>query len=137
MKSQRPYLLRALYQWVVDCDEVPYVLVDASISGVQVPQQHVEDGQIVLNLGPNAVRDLVLGDEFVMCSSRFDGMTFELVLPIESVKAIYCKDTGAGMVFPEELSAAQKPSDVELKPSPVEAVANSDPDPDKPTLRLV
>ena len=62
MKSQRPYLLRALYEWIVDSDEVPYVLVDANLEGVQVPAEHVQDGQIVLNIGPGAIRDLNIED---------------------------------------------------------------------------
>ena len=102
MKAQRPYLLRALYEWIVDSGEVPYVLVDATVADVAVPAEHVKDGQIVLNIGPNAVRDLSLGDEYVMCSGRFDGRVFEICLPMLSIKAIYCKDTAQGMVFPEE-----------------------------------
>ncbi len=102
MTPQRPYLLRALYEWIVDNNEIPYVLVDATVPGVQVPAEHVVDGQIVLNLSADAVRDLSLGDEFVMCSSRFSGRVFELCLPLMSIKAIYCKDSGHGMVFPEE-----------------------------------
>ena len=102
MKPQRPYLLRALYEWIVDSGEVPYVLVDATVADVAVPTEHIKDGQIVLNIGPNAVRDLSLGDEYVMCSGRFDGRVFEICLPMLSIKAIYCKDTAQGMVFPEE-----------------------------------
>ncbi len=102
MKPQRPYLLRALYEWLVDSEEVPYVLVDATQDGVKVPQEYVEDGQIVLDIGPNAVRNLALEDEFVMCSSRFAGRVFELVLPMSAIRAIYGRDSGQGMVFPEE-----------------------------------
>lgn len=102
MKSQRPYLLRALYEWVVDNDDVPHVLVDATAEGVVVPSEHVKDGQIVLNLGPNAVRDLVLEADYVMCNSRFDGRPFELYLPMASILAIYGRDSRHGMVFPDE-----------------------------------
>lgn len=148
MKSQRPYLLRALYDWIVDSEEVPYVLVDATAEGVEVPLDHVQDGQIVLNMGPNAVRDLHIGDDYVMFGSRFDGRHFDIVLPMPSVRAIYCKDSGEGMVFPEEtLSKAQpgeKPISSELgdqsagKKDPED---KSDPEGKKdakgPTLRLV
>ena len=106
MKPQRPYLLRALYDWLIDSDDVPYVLVDATAEGVIVPTEHVKDGQIVLNLGPNAVRDLVLEQDYVMCSSRFGGRAFELYLPMASVRAIYGRDSQQGMVFPEEEVAA-------------------------------
>ncbi|MFT7651676.1 MAG: stringent starvation protein B [Candidatus Azotimanducaceae bacterium] len=124
MKPQRPYLLRAIYEWIQDSGEIPYLLVDANVPDVVVPIEHVEDGQIVLNIGGNAVRDLALGDEFVMFSSRFDGRAMELSLPIASIKAIYCKDSGEGMVFPEESLGAQpavgkEPSAVGKEPSAV------------------
>jgi len=137
VKAQRPYLLRALYDWIVDSDEIPYVLVDAEVEGVQVPEEHVVDGQIVLNLSANAVRDLTLGDDYVMCVSRFGGRSFELCLPILSIKAIYCKDSGQGMVFPEEnaLQNAQ-PVSTDDKTSDDSGSPSGDDD-NKPTLRLV
>ena len=134
MKAQRPYLLRALYEWIVDSDDVPYVLVKADVDGVQVPAEHVQDGQIVLNVGPSAVRDLVLGDDFVMCNGRFGGRDFELVLPMGSIAAIYSKSSGEGMVFPAEASlGAPAPEGV------TEAVATNTDDGDdpRPNLRLV
>ncbi len=132
MKPQRPYLLRALYEWILDSDEVPYLLVDATVAGVSVPEAHVHDGQIVLNMSPNAVRDLVMDDAFVMCSGRFSGQHFELYLPMSSIRAIYAKDTREGMVFPEEeaLMVDQVEADQEQKNSDV----SSD---NKPGLRLV
>lgn len=122
MRPQRPYLLRALYDWIVDSGEVPYVLVDATVADVAVPNEHVKDGQIVLNIGPNAVRDLSLGDDYVMCSGRFDGKVFEICLPMLSIKAIYCKDTAQGMVFPEE-NTEQSAQQTERAP---EATQNSE-----------
>jgi len=102
VKPQRPYLLRALYEWLIDSNDVPYVLVDASTPDVQVPADHVRDGQIVLNIGPEAVRDLVMEEDYLMCSSRFRGQAFELYLPMASIRAIYGRDTKQGMVFPDE-----------------------------------
>lgn len=102
MKPRRPYLLRALYEWIVDCDEVPNILVDTEVEGVVVPTEYVQDGQIVLNISPSAVRDLSLGNEFVMCSGRFAGRSFEIALPIESIRAIYCRDSGQGLAFEDE-----------------------------------
>ena len=144
MKPQRPYLLRALYEWIVDSDDVPYVLVDASVAGVQVPTEHVEDGKIVLNLGLNAVRNLVLEQDYVMCSSRFGGREFELYLPMSSISAIYGRDTRQGMVFPEE-DAIRAPQQGETGGAVQPQVGNSDDEgddegnnkPDKPPLRLV
>lgn len=141
MKSQRPYLLRALYNWIVDSGEIPYLLVDAAGPEVQVPLDHVEDGQIILNIGANAVLELHIGDEYAMFGSRFDGRHYDIVLPMDSIRAIYCKDSGEGMVFPDETLA--KPAGVERVLDRVQHVTGSDgddepPDPsDRPTLRLV
>lgn len=132
MKSQRPYLLRALYAWIIDSDEVPYVLVDTTIADVQVPPEHIQDGQIVLNLGPDAVRDLIIDDEFVSCGGRFGGQRFELYLPMASIRAIYAKDMDQGMVLPDDALAdgaagSDAVADIDEQPAT----------PDKPTLRLV
>ncbi len=125
MKPQRPYLLRALYDWIVDSGEVPYVLVNAEVAGVVVPEEHIKDGQIVLNLSPDAVRDLMIDDSAVSCSGRFSGQAFNLYLPMASVSAIYCKDSTTGFAFPdEEFEVPERNTD-------------PDPDDDKPTLRLV
>jgi len=132
VKAQRPYLLRALYEWIIDSDEIPYLLVDATVAGVSVPEAHVQDGQIVLNMSPNAVRDLVMDDAFVMCSGRFSGQPFELYLPMSSIRAIYAKDTREGMVFPEEEALMVDSIEAEQDRK------NSDVSPDnKPGLRLV
>jgi stringent starvation protein B len=91
-----------LYEWIIDCGEVPNILVDTEVDGVVVPTEYVEDGQIVLNISPSAVRDLSLGNEFVMCYGRFAGRNFEITLPIESIRAIYCRDSGQGLAFEDE-----------------------------------
>jgi stringent starvation protein B len=130
VKPQRPYLLRALYEWIVDSGDVPDVLVDAEVEEIQVPSEHVENGQIVLNLGPNAVRDLVMEQDYVMCTSRFGGRPYELYLPMAAIRAIYGRDTQQGMVFPEEELLA-------AKVVPDQNPDNPSPDDDKPTLRLV
>ena len=102
MKPRRPYLLRALYEWILDCDEIPNILVDAEVDGVVVPSEHVQDGQIVLNISPSTVRDLSLGNDYVMCYGRFAGRNFEIILPIESIRAIYGRDSGQGLAFEDE-----------------------------------
>ena len=130
MKPQRPYLLRALYEWIVDSDEVPYVLVDATIPGVCVPEAHIKDNQIVLNLAPSAVRDLLIEDDVVTCGGRFSGQHFDLYLPMAAIRAIYARDTQLGMVFPEEEGLATP----QVAATPAEPSAGSD---DKPNLRLV
>lgn len=132
MKPQRPYLLRALYEWIIESDETPYLLVDATVPGVSVPQAHVQDGQIVLNMSANAVRDLVMDDQFVMCSGRFSGQHFDLYLPMAAILAIYAKDTRQGMVFPEEESLLTQAANQEDEQKSADAPPNS-----KPGLRLV
>jgi len=98
-KSKRPYLLRALFDWIVDSGLTPYILVAAEGSDVRVPEQHVSDGKIVLNISPNAVRDLTLADEMVSFDGRFSGTPFWVEVPVAQVQAIYAKETGEGMMF--------------------------------------
>ncbi|NCF44150.1 MAG: ClpXP protease specificity-enhancing factor [Proteobacteria bacterium] len=146
MKPRRPYLLRGLYDWIVDSGEVPNILVDAEIDGVVVPTEHVRDGQIVLNISPQAVRNLNLGNEYIMCEGRLSGRSIELVLPIESVRAIYCRDSGQGLAFDDEdmLTDEAMVDSVESASAPTASQAEAKPasgKPDstgsKPTLRLV
>ena len=144
MKPRRPYLLRALYEWILDCDEVPNILVDTEVDGVVVPAEYVQDGQIVLNLSPNAVRDLSLGNEFVMCNGRFAGRNFEIMLPIESIRAIYCRDSGQGLAFEDEDFSAADSDSISGKPEPAadepaskKPVKDSDGEKKAPNLRLV
>lgn len=137
MKRRRPYLLRALYEWIVDSGEVPNVLVDAEIDGVVVPSEHVRDGQIVLNISPQAVRNLSLGNDYVMCEGRFSGRSVELILPIESVRAIYCRDSGQGLAFDDEdllEGDGELGADVTQASQPTNGPK---PPGDKPKLRLV
>ena len=139
MKRRRPYLLRALYEWIVDSGEVPNVLVDAEIDGVVVPSEHVRDGQIVLNISPQAVRNLSLGNDYVMCEGRFSGRSVELILPIESVRAIYCRDSGQGLAFDDE-DLLEGEGEGELGADVTQAsqpTSGPKPPGDKPKLRLV
>jgi len=101
-RSQRPYLLRALFDWIVDSELTPYLLVAATDPSVVVPQQYVNDGKIVLNVSPSAVRDLVFGDDLVFFDGRFAGTPFTVEVPVGSVLAIYAKETGEGMMFDAE-----------------------------------
>lgn len=139
MKPRRPYLLRALYEWILDSEEVPNILVDAEISGVVVPTEYVQDGQIVLNISPTAVRDLSLGNEYVMCSGRFSGRNFEIVLPIESIRAIYCRDSGQGLAFEDEEFASASATTAEDSTAATvnKGDAEKSKDSSGPTLRLV
>lgn len=102
MTSNRPYLLRAIYDWISDNGLTPYVLVDAVQPGVQVPLQSVKDGQIVLNIAMRAVRDLDLGNDRVSFQARFSGVNQQVYFPLQAVLAIYAQENGQGMMFPVE-----------------------------------
>ncbi len=109
MTSSRPYLLRALYEWIVDNDHIPYIVVDAGQAGVVVPPEHVKDGQIVLNIAPGAVQGLNLGNAELRFSARFGGRGMTVVAPIQAVLAIYDRETGQGMGFPPETMPGEVP----------------------------
>ena len=105
MTPSRPYIMRALYEWIVDNDCTPYVLVDAAVADVMVPQQFVKDGQIVLNISPGAVMDLNITNEAMAFNGRFGGVATDIFVPIAAVVGIYARENGQGMVFePEESS---------------------------------
>lgn len=102
MTSSRPYLLRAMYEWIVDNGMTPYILVDTRNDQVIIPRQFEEDGKIVLNLGPTAVQSLDLGIEAVSFDARFDGSSLDVFVPIEYILAIYTRENGQGMMFADE-----------------------------------
>lgn len=107
--SKRPYFLRALFDWIVDSEMTPHILVAVDGPEVHVPEQHVRDGKIVLNISPAAVRNLALGDELVSFDGRFSGAPFGVEMPVSKVEAIYAKETGEGMVFePEPQQSAEE-----------------------------
>lgn len=102
MNSSRPYLLRAIYQWIVDNDCTPYLLVNAVAPGVTVPQEYVENEKIILNVGPMAAHNLVLGDDEVTFDARFGGRPMSVAAPVAAVLAIYARENGQGMLFTDE-----------------------------------
>ncbi len=134
MTPNRPYLLRAFYEWIVDNNCTPYLVVDATMPGVKVPLQHVKDGQIVLNISPGAVGNLLLGNDAVTFNARFSGNPFALYIPQRSVLAIYARENGAGTMFtPEEEWQEDELDDTELEldESAIEPTEPG-PDDDKP-----
>ncbi len=102
MSPSRPYLVRAFNEWVLDNDCTPYIVVDAGIQGVQVPNEHVANGQIVLNISPGAVKSLVIGNSALEFNARFGGVPMQVFVPLQAVIAIYAKENGEGMVFGSE-----------------------------------
>jgi stringent starvation protein B len=102
MTSNRPYLIRALYEWLVDNELTPYLLVDANHESVHVPSRYVEEGRIVLNVSPSAVRELSLGNDLIAFEARFGGTAFAISLPPQAVLGVYARENGKGMLFPDE-----------------------------------
>ena len=112
MLSSRPYIARALYEWLLENDNTPYIVVDAMQDDVVVPRQFVQNGQIVLNVSPTAVRDFDISNEIVTFNASFSGEPMQVWVPIPALIAVYSKENGAGMVFGHE----------PVIPAPVEAV---------------
>jgi stringent starvation protein B len=102
MISTRPYLIRAFYEWIVDSDCTPHIVVNAELPDVDVPRGYVEGGQIVLNIAMPAVQNLALNNEAVSFQARFGGVAHEIYVPVKAVLAIYARENGRGMVFSEE-----------------------------------
>ncbi len=102
ISSNRPYLIRALYEWLVDNDLTPHLLVDTEQDFVTVPQEFVKEGRIVLNISPSAVKGLELGNKLISFNARFSGRSMDVMVPPVAVLGIYAKEDGRGMLFPDE-----------------------------------
>lgn len=118
MNSNRPYLLRALYDWICDNHLTPYLLVDTSGGDLNVPFDFVEDNRIVLNIAPSAVRDLDLSNDYINFKARFSGQSMSVYFPVEAVLAIYAKENGRGMIFPEEEEQVEAADESVSDPEP-------------------
>ena len=130
MSSNRPYLLRAIYDWISDNDLTPYILVDAAFAGVRVPPQVVKNGQVVLNLATRAVANLDLGNEWINFQARFSGVSQVIQIPVQSVLALYAQENGQGMMFPAENDGGETPPPSE--PPPSDPAPGADEGGDKP-----
>jgi stringent starvation protein B len=102
VKSRRPYLLRAIHEWICDSDCTPHIVVDAGMTGVDVPRQYVRDGKIILNVSWNATAQLKIGNDELSFSGRFGGASMIVRVPVDAVLAIYARETGQGMIFADE-----------------------------------
>ncbi len=116
MTSHRPYLLRALYEWIADNGMTPHILVDAAAPGVRVPAHTVKDGRVVLNIADRAVARLELDNDAVRFTARFGGVSHPVMVPVAAVLAIYARETGQGMALPEDGGAAEPPPDDDPTP---------------------
>ncbi|MDP2636519.1 MULTISPECIES: ClpXP protease specificity-enhancing factor [unclassified Pseudoalteromonas] len=121
MTSNRPYLLRAFFDWIVDNQCTPHLVVNADFPAVQIPTQFVQDGQIVLNISPSAVTQFSMDNQQLSFNARFGGQPMQVYVPIGAVLAIYARENGEGTVFTAE-EFLEDEDDFALQPEPVELV---------------
>ncbi len=132
MTPNRPYLIRALYEWLVDNGLTPHLLVDAEFPSVEVPTQFVEEGRIVLNISPTAVLGLQLDNDMIRFNARFSGKETDVFIPPLAVLGIYARENGRGMLFPDDPETGAEdgegPDDDNTPPEPPRG---------KPSLKVV
>jgi stringent starvation protein B len=133
VRSRRPYLLRAMHEWISDSNQTPHIVVDASIEGVEVPRQYVQGGKIILNVSSNATSMLSLGNEVVRFRARFGAATYDVSVPIVAVLGIYARETGQGMIFSEADTPPQPPG----PPSEPAPTTTTEGKRSKPTLTVI
>jgi stringent starvation protein B len=129
MTSNRPYLLRAVHEWICDNGLTPHIVVDAAQPGVQVPPQAISEGRVVLNLAPRAVAHLEIGNDAITFMARFGGVSQSVNVPVAAVQAIYARENGQGMLL-----AADSPDAAPAIEPPAEA---SSPKSSAPSLQAV
>lgn len=134
LKSRRPYLLRAMHEWISDNAQTPHIVVDASMHGVEVPRQYVQDGKIILNVSTHATSGLALGNDIVRFRARFGAATYDVSVPVAAILGIYARETGQGMIFSE---ADAPPPPPESPPPSSDGPTNTDSKRGKPTLKVV
>ncbi len=138
MTSNRPYLLRAIYDWISDNGLTPYLLIDATGEGVRVPPQVVKNGQVVLNIAMRAVANLELGNDWIGFSARFSGVSHAVRIPVSSVLALYAQENGQGMMFPtDDEGGDTPPPPAPEEPPPSQGGADDKPKRGAPFLRVI
>ena len=132
MTSNRPYLMRAIYEWILDNDMTPHVLIDADLPSVEVPRQYVEEGRIVLNISPGAVQQFAIDNDCLGFSARFGGKPFSIYAPINAVRAVYAAENSEGMMFEILPTSEEEEGNTESDDDP-----EPTPPPKRPSLRVV
>ncbi|MGM0525309.1 MAG: ClpXP protease specificity-enhancing factor [Pseudomonadota bacterium] len=135
MTPKRPYLLRALYDWIVDNQLTPHLVADATIVGTQVPQQFVKDGQITLNISPTAVAGLQLLDHEIRFNARFGGQPMDVIVPMTAALALFARENGAGAMFEAEPQLDSLPD--EDQTDQAEATEKSTQTKKRPNLKVI
>ena len=125
--SRRPYLVRAMHEWMTDNGQTPHLVVDAGIAGTEVPKSFVRNGRITLNVGWQATQGLKLGNEWIEFAARFGGVSQQVRVPVAAVLGIYARETGQGMLFQDESDATPPPP---VTPTPDDSGS-------RPKLRVV
>ncbi len=131
--SRRPYLLRAMHEWMTDNGQTPHLVVDAAFDGVVVPRQYVRDGKIVLNVSYSATAGLLIKNDFITFSARFGGTPFDVRLPVAAVLGVYARETGQGMIFSDEDAPPPSPG----APTPPTKPGGGGDEPRRPQLKVV
>lgn len=117
MTSSKPYLVRALYEWILDNENTPYILVDTASDQVLIPAGIANDGKVVLNLAPAAIQDLEMANDHVSFSARFNGVAEQIYVPVTSLLAIYARENGEGMMFPVDDENADGDAETDTTPT--------------------
>ncbi|MGI9234833.1 MAG: ClpXP protease specificity-enhancing factor [Woeseiaceae bacterium] len=105
-RSKRPYLVRAMHEWMTDNHQTPHIVVNAYFEGVFVPTEHIKDGKIILNISESAAHNLKLSNDAVSFRARFGGVPFDVWVPMRSILGIYARETGQGMIFSHDTEQA-------------------------------
>jgi stringent starvation protein B len=113
-RSKRPYLIRAMHEWMADNAHTPHIVVDTSVDDVSVPVEHVKEGKIILNISDTAAHNLKLTNDAVSFRARFSGVPFEVWAPMQSILGIYARETGQGMIFSQDTETAEHVEPPEL-----------------------
>lgn len=137
MSSHRPYLLRALVEWINDNGMTPHVMVDAGVPGVQVPSSAIKEERVVLNIAERAVMGLHIDNDAVSFTARFSGVSFPVYVPIPAILAVYARETGQGMALPDDIPGTEPAADEDLPPTTPPNAPSPPPAGKRPHLRVV
>ncbi|WP_130802412.1 ClpXP protease specificity-enhancing factor [Acinetobacter ihumii] len=136
LSPTRPYMARAIYEWICDNQLTPYLMVDATQPYTSVPEQFIKDGQIILNIAPHAVHQFQMSNEAVTFSARFGGVARDIYVPMSALIGLYARENGQGLFFdPDEYANVQMTEDA-LKSNTQDQVESETPK-KKSSLRLL